>query len=86
MGIEGSYLNTVKVIYNKPTANIWRRKWQPTPVFLPGKFHGQRSLAGYLVHGVTKSQTQLSDYHTHTANIILSREKLKAFPLRTETK
>ena len=24
----------------------WRRKWQPTPVFLPGKFHGQRSLAG----------------------------------------
>ena len=25
----------------------WRRKWQPTPVFLPGKFHGQRSLAGY---------------------------------------
>ena len=25
----------------------WRRKWQPTPVFLPGEFHGQRSLAGY---------------------------------------
>ena len=25
----------------------WRRKWQPTPVFLPGKFHGWRSLAGY---------------------------------------
>ena len=25
----------------------WRREWQPTPVFLPGKFHGQRSLAGY---------------------------------------
>ena len=25
----------------------WRRKWPPTPVFLPGKFHGQRSLAGY---------------------------------------
>ena len=24
----------------------WRRKWQPTPVFLPGKSHGQRSLAG----------------------------------------
>ena len=23
------------------------RKWQPTPVFLPGKLHGQRSLAGY---------------------------------------
>ena len=25
----------------------WRRKWQPTPIFLPGKFHGQRSLVGY---------------------------------------
>ena len=24
----------------------WNRKWQPTPVLLPGKFHGQRSLAG----------------------------------------
>ena len=25
----------------------WRRKWQPTSVFLPGKFHGQWSLEGY---------------------------------------
>ena len=25
----------------------WRKKWQPTPVFLPGESHGQRSLAGY---------------------------------------
>jgi len=25
----------------------WRRAWQPTPVFLPGESHGQRSLAGY---------------------------------------
>jgi len=32
----------------------WRRKWQPTPVFLPGEFHEQRSLA-VTVHGVTKS-------------------------------
>ena len=26
--------------------DAWRRKWQPTPVFLPGKTHGRRSLAG----------------------------------------
>ena len=26
---------------------LWRREWQPAPVFLSGKFHGQRSLAGY---------------------------------------
>ena len=25
----------------------WRRAWQPTPVFLPGESHGQRSLVGY---------------------------------------
>ena len=30
---------------------IWRRKWQPTPVFLPGKVHGQRSLADYSAWG-----------------------------------
>ena len=39
----------------------WRRKWQSIPVFLPGKSHGQRSLAGYL-HEVTKSWTWLSDW------------------------
>jgi len=26
---------------------LWRREWLPTPVFLPGEFHGQRNLAGY---------------------------------------
>ena len=25
----------------------WRKEWQPTPIFLSGEFHGQRSLAGY---------------------------------------
>ena len=30
-----------------PGKTPWRRKWQPTPVPLPGKFHGQRSLVGY---------------------------------------
>ena len=38
-------------------------EWQPTPVFLPEKSHGQRSLV--TVHGVTKSGTQLSDQHFH---------------------
>ena len=54
----------------------WRRAWQPTPVFLPGKSHGQRSLAGYSPWGhrrvghdlVTKqqhlySQQKLVDAH-----------------------
>ena len=29
----------------------WRRKWQPTPVFLPGESHGQSGLAGYNPQG-----------------------------------
>ena len=38
----------------------WRRKWQPTPAFLPGESYGQRSLAGYSLWG-SKSQTRLSN-------------------------
>ena len=38
----------------------WRRKWQPTPVFMPGKSHGQKSLEGYSPWG-HKSRTRLSD-------------------------
>ena len=40
---------------------LWRREWQPTPVFLPAESHGQRSLVGYIVHEMAKSQTRLSD-------------------------
>ena len=32
----------------------WRRAWQPTPVFLPGKAHGQRSLVGYSPWGLRR--------------------------------
>ena len=35
----------------------WRRKWQPTPVFLPGKFYGQRRLVGYNPWGYKESDT-----------------------------
>ena len=38
----------------------WSRKWQPTPVFLPGKSHGQRSLACYSPWGHTESD--MSDH------------------------
>ena len=38
----------------------WRRKWQSTPVFLPGESHGQRSLMGYSPWGC-KSWTRLSN-------------------------
>ena len=35
----------------------WRRKWQPTPVFLPGESQGQRSLVGCHLWGHTESDT-----------------------------
>ena len=44
-----------------------RRKWQPTPVFLPGKSHGQRSLVGYSPWGCKESDTtERVGIHTHT--------------------
>ena len=39
---------------------LWRRKWQPTPVFLPGKFHGQRSLVGYSPSGCKRVRHNLA--------------------------
>ena len=41
----------------------WRRKWQATPVFLPGEPHGQRSLLGHCPR-VTKRRTCLSEETT----------------------
>ena len=43
----------------------WRREWQPTPVFLPGEVHGQRSLEGYCLWGRKELDTteQLTSLH-----------------------
>ena len=51
----------------------WRRKWQPTPVFLPGDSHGQRSLAGY-------SPQELST-HTHTWSFLFTSSTAPFFVL-----
>ena len=46
---------------------LWRRAWQPTPVFLPGESHGQRSLAGYIQSmGLQRVRSDLA--HTHMNN------------------
>ena len=50
-------------------------KLQPTPVFLPGKSHGQTSLAGYIVHGVAKSGTRLKGLSVQRQEIILPKKK-----------
>ena len=47
----------------------WRRKWQPTPVFLPGKSHGQRSLEGYSPWGLKESDTTERLNHHHHSHL-----------------
>ena len=42
----------------------WRRAWQPSPVFLPGESHGQRSLAGYSPWDHTESD--MTEVTTHS--------------------
>ena len=48
----------------------WRRKWQPSPVFLPGEFHGQRSLVGYNPWGHKESDTIERITHTHKSQMV----------------
>ena len=48
----------VSFCLNTNMARYWRRKWQPTPVFLPREFHGQRSRWA-TIYGVTQSRTWL---------------------------
>ena len=55
----------------------WRRSWQPTPVFLPGESHGQRSLAGYSPWGHKELDTTEVTYHEH---ILLETFELKLIP------
>ena len=38
----------------------WRRKWQPTPVFLPGRLHWQKSLTGYCLWGQKRVRHNLA--------------------------
>ena len=47
----------------------WRRAWQPTPVFLPGESHGQRSLGATVL---AKSRTELKQLSMRTDKIIVT--------------
>ena len=51
---------------------LWKREWQPTPLFLPGEFHGYRSLVGWSPWGCKESDTSewLTFTFFHTVNII----------------
>ena len=57
--------------------NLWRRKQQPTPVFLTGKSHGQRSLGTATVHRVAKSCTRLERLGTYTHREGMGRSRIQ---------
>ena len=52
----------------------WRRAWQPTPVFLPGESHGQRSLVGYTIHGSRKELDTTEWWRTHSTLLFSSTQ------------
>ena len=45
---------------------LWRREWQPSPVFLPRELHGQRNLVGYSTRCCKESDMTEWPIHTHT--------------------
>ena len=47
-------------------SSFWRRKWQPTPAFLPGESHGWRGLVGFSLWGCKELDTTKQLTHTHT--------------------
>ena len=55
----------------------WSRKWQPTPVFSPGKFHGQRSLAGYSPWHCKESDVTEHRYKQTIRKLMESSAELK---------
>ena len=44
---EVQMVKNLPAIWETWVRSPWRRAWQPTPVFLPGEFHGQSNLEGY---------------------------------------
>ena len=66
----------------------WNRRWQPTPVSLPGESHGQRSLAGYSPWDRKElDRTELLNTHTHTHTHTLNSPSVQScfFPLSSIT-
>ena len=59
----------------------WRKKWQHTPVFLPGKSYGQRSLAGYSQVKVTQLCLTLCDTMDCIDHGILKPRILELIPI-----
>ena len=82
-GLDGASLvaQTVKNLPAMQETRVWslgweERKWQPTPVFLPGEFHGQRSLVGFRSWSCKELGT--TEWLTHTQGVdVTSRWQMK---------
>ena len=61
MGVEVGGVGRGEGVHSPWVGKIWSRKWQLTPVFLPGESPMDRGAWQATVHGVAKSQTRLSN-------------------------
>ena len=61
----------------------WRRKWQPTPVFLPGESQGREGGAWWAaVYGVAQSRTRLKGLSSSSSSILYAQLKVYKLPLK----
>ena len=67
-------------VFHKVLPGIWRRKWQPTPVFLSGESHGQRSLVCHGPWGRRESDMTEVTKHTLCAYIFSAHETWEGSP------
>ena len=64
-------MGLINLLYNQ----TWRRKWQPTPVFLPGESLGQKSLEGYNPQPGKESDTIEVTAHYHEMPLTVTIKK-----------
>ena len=79
--LEGRYFNPELTLDLCLPTFCWRRKWQPTPVFLPGKSHGRRNLVGYSPRGRKESDTT-EQLHFHFLSLKVINTGVKFFHRR----
>ena len=68
-------LFSLNCVFNYCWCKEWRRKWQPTPVFLPGESQGWRSLEGCSPWGRTESDTTEATWQQAAADVRKSLSK-----------